>query len=34
MIGKRDDIQVVIMLDMMQDLLNGANTIAISTVHM
>src|SRR2546425_506128 len=34
MIGKRDDIQVGIMLDMMQDLLNGANTITIGTVHM
>src|SRR6266446_918744 len=34
MIGKRDNIQIGIMLDMMQDLLNSANTIAITTVHM
>src|SRR5271157_162557 len=34
MIGKRDDIEVSIMLDMMQDLLNSANTVTIGTVHM
>ena len=34
MIGKRDDIQVGIMLDMMQNLLNCADTVTIGTVHM